>query len=41
MDRSGRYQDGAKRCSVCGIFMYTDETNCFCCNTRLRTKSRS
>jgi hypothetical protein len=34
----GWYDLGAKRCSVCNIFIKWDEIRCPCCNNVLRTQ---
>lgn len=37
---TARYEQGAKRCSLCACFFETDDIHCPCCNAKLRTKSR-
>ena len=36
-----RYSTGQKRCSLCASFFCTEENNCPCCKTRLRSKARN
>jgi uncharacterized paraquat-inducible protein A len=36
-----KYQNGQKRCSLCGIFMKYGGIRCPCCKTILRTKPRN
>ncbi len=36
-----RYKTGQKWCSLCALFLLTEENTCPCCKTRLRTKARS
>ena len=38
---SAPYGQTYKRCRQCDVFFITRERNCFCCNTQLRTTSRS
>ncbi|TBR22896.1 MAG: hypothetical protein EPO63_06590 [Candidatus Nitrosotenuis sp.] len=37
---SKTYDGGAKRCTCCGIFLFSQKSRCPCCNNRLRTKPR-
>ena len=37
---SKKYQNGQKRCSVCYIFIETDNLRCPCCGVKLRTRPR-
>ena len=36
-----RYKIGQKWCSLCALFLLTEENTCPCCKTKLRTKARS
>ena len=36
-----KYQQGQKRCTICGIFMSFDGNRCPCCKMVLRTKARN
>ena len=36
-----RYVSGQKWCSLCALFLFTEEYVCKCCKTRLRSKPRS
>jgi len=36
-----RYGIGQKWCSLCALFFTTQEANCPCCKTRLRTSARN
>ncbi|MGD8300715.1 MAG: hypothetical protein PVG43_05035 [Nitrosopumilaceae archaeon] len=36
-----RYSTGQKWCSLCALFLRTEEFVCLCCKTRLRSKPRS
>ncbi|RJQ26200.1 hypothetical protein C4565_07305 [Candidatus Parcubacteria bacterium] len=38
---TSRYNNGAKRCSMCSCFFETDDLHCPCCGAKLRTKSRN
>lgn len=36
------YRDGLRFCAVCKVFQIPNTSNkCFCCNGKLRTKTRS
>ena len=35
------YEQGYKRCQTCSIFTLSVDRNCYCCGTRLRTRSRN
>jgi len=37
----GRYAQGQKRCTTCGLFVAWDGSHCPCCNTLLRLKPRN
>ncbi|MDH3488099.1 MAG: hypothetical protein OEL82_08655 [Nitrosopumilus sp.] len=41
VSNSLRYQVGQKRCTMCSIFVETENLKCPCCGVRLRTKSRN
>lgn len=36
-----RYQDGAKRCSRCNVYLLCAEIHCPCCGTQLRNKRKT
>ena len=36
-----RYEHGQKRCSLCSLFLSTQNARCPCCGVILRTKSRN
>ncbi len=38
--KTGRYESGHKRCSVCEVYIIWDGRNCPCCGTALRAKPR-
>jgi hypothetical protein len=39
--KTGRYESGHKRCSVCEIYIVWPERNCPCCGIALRAKPRN
>ena len=41
MPNNLRYKSGQKRCGRCNCYFYTEDNNCPCCTTKLRTKPRS
>lgn len=38
--QKGNYNQGQKRCTICGVFMKTDQIRCPCCNYVLRTRPK-
>lgn len=34
----GIFEDGNKMCSVCMVYIKTNELRCYCCKSKLRTK---
>lgn len=39
--KNGRYGQGQKRCTFCGVFLMWKGIHCPCCGYLLRTKPRS
>jgi len=39
--KSGHYELGHKRCSICEVYLIWDGRNCPCCGTALRKKPRN